>query len=870
MLVVISFGCGGGSGSATSEAIRESGGSTTLATAPKVSSTSPISDAADVAITSVITVTFDSNMDSATINADTFLVTLKNSGSSVTASSITYDSVTKTAVFTPISLDYSTQYTVTITTGVKDIGGTALESDYSWNIQTVDPTNPPDTPPEIVKPQVVAVTPADGSIGAPLNSTITVTFNKDINPSTINCVFVNDGTANIDGRFGYASKVITFTPSFELSNYKHYTVTVQKEVEDLSGNQMLDDYVWSFDTVDAMLPSVSSTSPANLATGVSLNSTIRVTFSNDMDPATITGENLIISDGITNIDGDIVYLNKVATFTPSQNLADFTHYVVTVKKEVGKLLSGNHMAGDYIFSFDTEDTIAPTITSVSPADGTTNVGLTIPNISATFDKNMDSTSLTVTSFTLSSVSGGVVSYNSDLKMGFLSIPAPLDMLTEYTATVKSTVKDSHGIHLADNYTWSFTTSDGSWQYGSGSVLSPSFSGAVATGLSFDVDPNGSALVAWINDGNVYLNRYLNGTWSDTSAPLQYTMDGGAKSYLKVSNGENGLWLITWVTDGALYLGKCTISSSADICINAGDAVTLVNDVGVSSMPDVVGRANGVVITYLNDNKVYSSLCFTEANPDSCVATVNVSDGVGTDLAVYDMPKIIASSSGKSAVVFLCNDRIISLVSRRINWMLPTVVNPEYDVLDDAGFGDAAWPVVTNMPDLSYSLLAWQGSAGVNLAKWDPASGDYGSWSFYDSMGTGTPQYPAVKSAGNNKAIVAWYDDSDKTMKASIFNGTSWSPEVTVGDGVGVTMYIPSAVIDANGNAMVVYVLSDGVTVKGARYISSSNTWFSPVTIGANNYIANLPAVSMDSKGRSFAVWSTVSGPSYTIMGNVFK
>lgn len=50
----------------------------------------------------------------------------------------------RTATFTPLAdLDYDTAYTATITTGVKDLAGNAIEADYVWSF-TTEPETPTD------------------------------------------------------------------------------------------------------------------------------------------------------------------------------------------------------------------------------------------------------------------------------------------------------------------------------------------------------------------------------------------------------------------------------------------------------------------------------------------------------------------------------------------------------------------------------------------------------------------------------------------------------------------------------------------------------------------------------------------------------
>lgn len=83
-----------------------------------------------VVITGKVFVRFSEDMDSTTINEDTFFV-------EGVAGTVAYDAVTRTASFTPDApFEPNTTYTATVTTGVADLSGTHLESDYVFTFNT--------------------------------------------------------------------------------------------------------------------------------------------------------------------------------------------------------------------------------------------------------------------------------------------------------------------------------------------------------------------------------------------------------------------------------------------------------------------------------------------------------------------------------------------------------------------------------------------------------------------------------------------------------------------------------------------------------------------------------------------------------------
>jgi hypothetical protein len=102
----------------------------------------------------------------------------------------------------------------------------------------------------------------------------------------------------------------------------------------------------------SVLPTVTSTVPANGATDVERDSSIQVTFSQAMDPTSITTATFTLNRGVTGV---VTYdpLTNTATFTPSGNLDTYTLYTATITTGV-RNTAGNNMAAGYTWTFTTE------------------------------------------------------------------------------------------------------------------------------------------------------------------------------------------------------------------------------------------------------------------------------------------------------------------------------------------------------------------------------------------------------------------------------------------------------------------------------------------------------------------------------------
>ena len=138
-------------------------------------------------------------------------------------------------------------------------------------------------------PLVVSVTPANGAITVPVGSVITATFNKAMNPTSLNTssfTAVGPAGAIVTGAVTFSGTTATFTPAAMLAASSMYTATITTGAKDTNGNALAGNSVWSFTT--GTVPTVISTNPVNAAISIPINRKITATFSESMNPATVT------------------------------------------------------------------------------------------------------------------------------------------------------------------------------------------------------------------------------------------------------------------------------------------------------------------------------------------------------------------------------------------------------------------------------------------------------------------------------------------------------------------------------------------------------------------------------------------------------
>jgi methionine-rich copper-binding protein CopC len=211
---------------------------------------------------------------------------------------------------------------------------------------------------DTTKPTITATTPAQGATNTPINTPITVTFSEPMDPASIsNTTFsLTANGGNYPGSVIYTGTTAIFTPNtFPLAYASNYTATVSNGAKDLAGNSLAANHTWSFTTIaspDTTRPTIISTSPVTGATNVSINPTITVTFSEPMDPSTISASTIYTLEG-GGYFPVISYSGTTATFTPTMgSFAYSKNYNLVVSSGV-KDLAGNSLAADYTLSFTT-------------------------------------------------------------------------------------------------------------------------------------------------------------------------------------------------------------------------------------------------------------------------------------------------------------------------------------------------------------------------------------------------------------------------------------------------------------------------------------------------------------------------------------
>src|SRR5450759_4887085 len=445
-------------------------------------------------------------------------------------------------------------------------------------------------------PTVTSTVPVNDAPGIAFNSNISAIFSVAMDPSTINATTftLKQGTTPVTGVVTYAGTTATFTPAANLAINTTYTAAITTGVKNTAGDALAGNYTFSFTTgkiADNTKPTSISTDPATTATGVALNKVVAFTFSEQMDPSTITSSTFTLKQGTTDVPGTRGYSGTIATFTPTDPLLAGLLYTATITTGVTDM-AGNALAADIVLTFTTD--AAPTVTLTDPADLATGVVLN-KIVTATFSVPMDPltfTSTTATTFTIKQGATpvtGTVSYSGSTATCTPTANLAANLI--YTATITTGAKNVQCTPLASDKVWSFTTGT---TLGA-TTVNPDQTGTsvpinAVVGLTFSVpmDPstiNTTTLTLW--DGTTAIPGTV--TYSGTTATFTPTdpLDPSRTYHIKLTGAKD--------LNGNLFTNLSGWSFTSASVASSGPLVLVLNSAsrfGILAYAGVINNAGG--------------------------------------------------------------------------------------------------------------------------------------------------------------------------------------------------------------------------------------------------------------------------------------
>ena len=810
----------------TASSTSESSGTSDVDTmSPLVVKTDPADGEVDIFITKKIVITFSEGIDEETITTDSILLYEGDREKGILVSGIvSYDAEAYKATFIPEeNLLESTEYTGVIMPGIKDLSGNQIAEEYVFAFQTEVQDYAVDTTPPIVK----ETSPADQAQAVSLLSKMSITFSEpmDVKSLTPENFIVTAHASDILGSISYSSpsNVITFTPSAGLPANTKIQVQLTKGLKDGAGNGLVQDYFFSFTTTDSAnqestqsnggsqtpsLPpdtlSVVSTTPENSTTGVLVASNISIVFSNDLDQTTITSTNIYMTGGGGGVAAALSYdsNSKTVTIDPTSNLARGTQYTVTINTNV-KDSAGDVLNSNYSLSFTT---LAPlSVASTSPSNNATNIDVGA-NITVTFSQGLAGASVASWNFPMTSSGGSVgttVSYTAATNTITIDPNSNLSKSTVYTITVSSGVTDTYGGTLGQDYTFSFTTQDPTWQV----VSSAGFSMSTATYTEMEIGSDGTIYVAF-SDGAASANNKVTVMKNTQVAGSGWVNVGsagfssGAASYIDLElSGAANTPYITF-KDAGNNDKAAVYKFNVNVWETYGPQTFTTTGVAYTNM-----ELNGENPYIVYQDPANSSKASVKKYSSGNYTKVGNNLGLSSGTAAYI--DLALDSSGNTYVVYQDAAQSNKASAKKAG---TTGTSPWNDI-GSPGFsaGAVSYCSLEMYNDVPYVVYV----DGGNSSKATVMKNTQVAPAVWENVGSagfsaGITSYTDLEINTSNGDLYVVYRDASNTNKATVmkYSGSSWATLGTAGFSAGAVSYTDLAIY--NGVPYVVFV--DGANV----------------------------------------------------------
>ncbi len=787
--------------------------------APVVTSVNPANGATEIStnITS-ITATFNESMAGGTITNSTFTV-------SGLTGTVSYNNPTYTATFTPSGqLLYGQAYTAALSTAVTDTAGNPLASTYQWTFTSEVDVTPP---------TVTSVNPIDGAAGISRSATITAVFSEDMAASTINTTTFT--VSGVTGSVFYdaLSNKVTFTPSGLMPYNTLHTATITTGAQDLYGNAVASDYVWTFRTeVDTIPPAVSSTNPINDQSLTSVHTRIKAVFSESMAPGSINSSTFTVS-GVT---GTVTYDNPTltATFNPGSPLNYLNNYMVSLSTGITDA-QGIPLTSQYQWGFDTVEQ-ALKISGYTPSD--------MKEPALAFKGNGDGIAVWM------SGSGG--NYNGYRVIYSLYTESTQTWSTE-SVLASSPKGSSPNVHVETNGTgylvvWSVKSSTSPYYELLAGVYVPGSGWSVTTlaneyASSPQLASNGSGYAVVWNQSN--LTPTWSAVYSGTSWTVTLFSPGSLSGLQLATNGTtySAAYYYNKYVYATVYSGSSWPTATMIFNPTGGYYVTSLdltsNGSGFAAVWSYYsGYFTGTGAQYQTHAAVYSGGAWsgsTQIIPGSPKAPTN--------------PLITSNGSGYSTLSRYSGTAATALYSRNYTG--------QWDTLNTIALGSSMIPLGLVSNGTGYAAAFLRGSKTSG----DLAVNVYNGSSWIGSTTldtTGTIQDVSLVSSPPSYNIV-WGKADGSGPYSSIFGGAAWSSPFAIDSSANPAKdpILVSATIPAATNRYVAaWSQSDTINVRHYRA-----GWQPTQNIIAGSYPGNAmnPRIASTTSGLLMAVWEQYSG-----------
>jgi hypothetical protein len=501
--------------------------------------------------------------------------------------------------------------------------------------------------------------------------------------------------------------------------------------------------------------------------------------------------------------------------------------------------NGNFGASNYwvdvVFTPAPPDTTPPTVSSVSPAAGSSGFS-TIGAVTATFSEPMSPGSITTSTFSLKDSTGAAVpatvSYDGANRVAELRPSTALVGNATYTATIKGGsggVTDRAGNPLASNDTWTFTTASGPvcpcslWSANTTpATASTSDTSGIEVGTKFTADRDGTITAVRFYKGVTNGGTHVGSLWaSDGTLLARATFSNESASGWQqadlsspVSIGAGTTYVVSYYApNGGYALDRSYFASQYDRgFLHAPASASVAGGNGVYAYAGAPTFPNQ---SYQASN-YWVDVVYAPDPPDTTPPTITSTQPAGGATNVSTIGAISATFSEAM------NAATVTTSTISVRNAAGTVVagTVSYDAV---GHAASFQPSAALAANTSYTVTVRGGSGGVTDRSGNPLAANV-SWSFTTASG---PVCPCSLWDGSATPSIASLNET-----SGVEVGVRFSADI---DGAisGIRFYKGSANTGTHVGSL---WASDGTLLARATFGSESATGWQQVSFSSPVHI----------------------------------
>jgi hypothetical protein len=420
-----------------------------------------------------------------------------------------------------------------------------------------------------------------------------------------------------------------------------------------------------------------------------------------------------------------------------------------------------------------------------------------------------------------------------------------------------------------------------WKYPSSLSDNISPDGQIAYSPQVAMDNNGNAIVTWYqSDGaksQIFKSEYRGGVWTHPSSLLDNISPDGQDAYgSQVAMDNNGNAIITWFqSDGTKnqifkseYRGGVWTHPSSP-----SDNISPDGQDAYSSRVAMDNNGNAIITWFQSDgskNQIFKS----EYRGGVWTPPSSLSDNISPDGEnAYD-PQVAMDNNGNAIITWRQSDglnlQIFKSEYRGGVWTHPSSLS---DNISPDGQGTFLPQVA--MDNNGNAIITWYQFDGSNDQIF---KSEYrgGVWIHPSSLSDNISPHvwnsdaysPQVAMDSNGNAIITWYQSNGSKTQIfkSEYRGGVWTHPASISDNIspdGQDTDNPQVAMDNNGNAIIVWMQSDGSNWQIFKSESRGGAWHHPASLSDNispdGQKASNPQVAMDNNGNAIITWYQSDG-----------